>query len=389
MFPYKPFLQNLSTRFWPIILALLLAPTLLFARSPQQKKGANVTVPASSNQPLSVSSNSVGMELVYIPAGSFGYMGGTCSSCEGRGMTSDGSELIRKRIRCSQCSGKGEKICNNGWGRPHKDDRYSNGQQMVCTSCNGTGRVKCWNCGGEGEVFDAGKTIYQNEKRCQSCNGNGRLQSFPTTITKGFYIQSTEVTQKQWKAVMGSNPSQYLGDDLPVDSINWDMAKAFCNKLSKIEGRKYRLPFDAEWEYACRAGTSTHFSFGEKVSRDDAAIGNCTDGPFSFDFNNYHRKGPSPVKTFKPNGWGLYDMHGNVWEWCEDGPPSSSASYKPLAINPKGSVTGGKAWRRGGNWKNSAGNAVSHGHGYTMEKSAKTSENLMSKTWGFRVVREE
>lgn len=125
------------------------------------------------------------------------------------------------------------------------------------------------------------------------------------TLTKGFYLGVNEVSQEQWQAVMGNNPSKIKGKSLPVDNVSWNDCQDFLNKLGRKEGHAYRLPSEAEWEYACRAGTETAFSFGEKISRDYVA------------FNNSLGR-PTPVGGFPPNAWGLYDMHGNLWEWCAD-----------------------------------------------------------------------
>ena len=139
-------------------------------------------------------------------------------------------------------------------------------------------------------------------------------------ISQGFWLGQTEVTQGQWAAVMGSNPSEFKGDDLPVESVSWEDAQAFVAKLNQSEalptGWKYVLPTEAQWEYACRAGTSTAFGFGDSLSSFEANFdgnypyGNATTGPFL--------SKTCKVGSYKPNTWGLYDMHGNVYEWCAD-----------------------------------------------------------------------
>jgi formylglycine-generating enzyme required for sulfatase activity len=122
-----------------------------------------------------------------------------------------------------------------------------------------------------------------------------------------------EVTQQQYEAVMGSNPSEFKGANNPVENVSWDDAVAYCAKLSSLPaelaaGRVYRLPTEAEWEYACRAGTTTEYSFGD--NEQDL-------GKYAWFETNSGSK-PHAVGEKLPNGWGLYDMHGNVWEWCSD-----------------------------------------------------------------------
>lgn len=126
-----------------------------------------------------------------------------------------------------------------------------------------------------------------------------------------FFISQYEVTQEQYQQVMGNNPSSFKGDKRPVENVSWNDAVEFCKKLSQMTGRKYRLPSEAEWEYAARAGTTTRFHFGETITSSLA----------NYNYNNTRKNGTNgttKVGSFLPNAFGLYDMHGNVFEWVED-----------------------------------------------------------------------
>jgi formylglycine-generating enzyme required for sulfatase activity len=169
------------------------------------------------------------------------------------------------------------------------------------------------------------------------------------SISRAFYMQITEVTQGQWYEVMGDNPSHFknCGDDCPVEKISWYDVQSFIRNLNQREGtKKYRLPTEAEWEYTCRAGTNTPFFFGECLSTDEANYdGNC---PMPGCPKGRNREEPIPVANFPPNAWGLYGMHGNVWEWCQDW-------YGPYPLDsvtdPTGSPSGEKHVLRGGSWR--------------------------------------
>ncbi|WMW21097.1 formylglycine-generating enzyme family protein [Methanolobus mangrovi] len=128
-----------------------------------------------------------------------------------------------------------------------------------------------------------------------------------------FYIGKYEVTQEQWETVMGNNPSSYKGNDQPVESVSWNDVQEFIDKLNEVEGTtKYRLPTEAEWEYAARAGSTTLYSFGE-IDEDE--------GPFLKDYAWYQENSyehTHNVGEKLPNEWGLYDVHGNVWEYVQD-----------------------------------------------------------------------
>jgi len=163
-------------------------------------------------------------------------------------------------------------------------------------------------------------------------------------ISKAFYLGVTEVTQEQYERVMGENPSKFKGDpQRPVEQVSWDDAVAFCRKLSEKEGRTYRLPTEAEWEYACRAGSQTKWSFGDDASalKDYAWSGDNAGGT------------THAVAQNKPNAWGLYDMHGNVWEWCQD--RYASEEYRRFAsqaaVDPRDPDEATVRVLRGGSWR--------------------------------------
>ena len=152
------------------------------------------------------------------------------------------------------------------------------------------------------------------------------------TLTKPFYMGKYEVTQEQWEDVMGNNPSRVKGAKLPGTMVNWSDCQDFVKKLNAKTNGSYRLPTEAEWEYACRAGTSTAYSYGDSLTKNDANI----DG-----------SSIKAVGSYKSNAFGLYDMHGNVWEWCEDwfgGYPAGAL------VDPKGPATGGARVYRGGSF---------------------------------------
>jgi formylglycine-generating enzyme required for sulfatase activity len=168
------------------------------------------------------------------------------------------------------------------------------------------------------------------------------------TIGKAFYLQTTEVTQRQWKSIMGNNPSYFsnCGDDCPVEQVSWNDAQEFIRKLNQKEGsNKYRLPTEAEWEYGARAGTTTPFYTGNCISTDQAnydgsnKLSGCSKGEY--------RQKTVRVKSFDPNAFGLYDMDGNVWEWCQD----RYGDYPSgLVTDPPGPASGQFRVLRGGSY---------------------------------------
>jgi formylglycine-generating enzyme required for sulfatase activity len=152
-----------------------------------------------------------------------------------------------------------------------------------------------------------------------------------------FRLGRGSVTQGQWRAVMGKTPHcRFTGSELPVDSISWQAAERFCARLSVRTGRAYRLPSEAQWEYACRAGTAGPFSWGETITTGAANY----NGQFVFraESTGHYRHATTEAGHFPPNPFGLFDMHGNVWEWCAD-------HWHP---DYRGAPTDGRAWVFGG-----------------------------------------
>jgi formylglycine-generating enzyme required for sulfatase activity len=212
-------------------------------------------------------------------------------------------------------------------------------------------------------------------------------------IRHAFYMGKYEVTQGQWQKVMGKSlmqePSEcvrsavlqeFRGDDRPMAVVSWAESKAFCQRVSSMTGHRIRLPSEAEWEYACRAGTTTPFHYGGSLTSEQANF----DGILPYGEGKY-RATTTPVGSFQPNGFGLYDMHGNVAEWCED---IWHNSYV-------GAPTDGSPWRggwlsslfpfrvtRGGHWQCRAYECRS-------ASRAREKKGILIETVGFRIVMEE
>ena len=160
------------------------------------------------------------------------------------------------------------------------------------------------------------------------------------TITKGFWMSRYEVTRAQWESVTSNNPSQFKGPGRPVDSVMWVDCHEYLDSLNRTTGESFRLPTEAEWEYACRVGTTTEFYFGDSISR-------LKDYAWYKDNSNGETH---PVGLKKPNGWGLHDMYGNVSEWCQDYADNGYYANSPRE-DPKGPASGTDRIYRGGNWE--------------------------------------
>jgi formylglycine-generating enzyme required for sulfatase activity len=198
------------------------------------------------------------------------------------------------------------------------------------------------------------KGTFQMGSPIEEEGANDDEQQHQVTISKDYYLSVTEVTQGQYEKVMGTNPSYFqqrvIGESdssmYPVEQVSWENAVKFCQKLSELPeekkaGRVYRLPTEAEWEYACRAGSKTAYSFGESAQ---------SLGDYAW-FNGNGNRQAHPVGEKKPNAWGLYDMHGNVWEWCSDW----YGDYPKGAVSdPTGPREGSYRVSRGGSWNDGA-----------------------------------
>jgi len=170
----------------------------------------------------------------------------------------------------------------------------------------------------------------------------GNETQHKVSLTHGFYLGKYELSQAQWEKVMESDPSRFKGTDRPVENVSWNDAVAFCKKLTEMEkkvgrvpkGMAYQLPTEAQWEYACRAGTTTKYSWGDSINSSNA---------------NYYRKigETTPAGKYSANPWGFHDMHGNVWEWCADwwGVYTSGS-----VTDPEGPASGSNRIGRGGSW---------------------------------------
>ncbi len=200
-------------------------------------------------------------------------------------------------------------------------------------------------------------------------------------ISQNFYMGSTEVTQAQWEEIRGSNPSKFKGNELlPVEKISWEQAVKFCKLLSerseeKKTGRKYRLPTESEWEYACRAGTTTPFNFGSQFNGTQANFDG--ENPYGTDTKGPYLFRTIAVGSYPANAWGLYDMHGNVDEWCSDW---YGAYPKGSVTDPSGPPTGLDRVYRGGCWVQNAC------HCRSASRKWNNASTYSSEYTGFRIV---
>jgi len=198
------------------------------------------------------------------------------------------------------------------------------------------------------------------------------------TISRTFYMGQYEVTQDQYQAVMGTNPSHFENPNKPVDQISWDDATAFCQILSARSGYSVRLPTEAEWEYACKADhgyEDTNYYFGN----DEADLSNYA--WYAADSEEENNYGTQLVGQKIPNDWGLYDLAGNVWEWCNDRWSENYYESSP-SVDPPGPSSGKYRTLRGGSWVSYEFSCRSASRHYSLPQYA-------DPDYGFRVVLEK
>ncbi len=192
-------------------------------------------------------------------------------------------------------------------------------------------------------------------------------------MPKPFAISQTEVTQAEWNAVMEFNPSQFVGDRLPVQNIRMSDASVFCDRLTRVDGRPYMLPTELEWEYACRAGTLTPYNTGTALMPSQARFA------VRWRPGSENNLGPLPVGSYPPNAWGLYDMHGNVAECCGDTYSPGNLIERIAGYADPYLIFKDDAVFRGGSWESPAVECRSanrdHAHRFDVQD-----------TVGFRVI---
>jgi formylglycine-generating enzyme required for sulfatase activity len=198
-------------------------------------------------------------------------------------------------------------------------------------------------------LIPAGEFLMGSSDADASAFGSPSTEEKPAhrvRISKPFYLGKYPVTQEQWEAVMGGNPSHFKGPRNPVENVNWNECRQFLEKLNAkagTQGGKFVLPTEAQWEYACRAGSKTRYYFGDDESDLEK---------YGWYYANSDRK-THPVGEKKPNAWGLHDMHGNVWQWCADWYDEKYYAASP-ANDPSGPAKGLFRAARGGSWLSSS-----------------------------------
>ncbi|WP_417915276.1 formylglycine-generating enzyme family protein [Candidatus Electronema sp. JM] len=206
----------------------------------------------------------------------------------------------------------------------------------------------------------------------------GKETQHEVTLSNGFWLADTTVSQELWQFVMRSNPSRFLGRELPVDSVSWEDAQLFLQRLNAmVPGLAARLPTEAEWEYACRAGTTTPFAFGSQISSEQV---NCNAScPYRGSAKGLFRRQTIAVGSLPANAWGLHEMHGNLWEWCQDWWQEDLGG--DAVLDPHGPQQGEFRAVRGGSWFLS-------GRAVRSAVRGRFAPNFRNDRLGFRIARD-
>jgi uncharacterized protein (TIGR02996 family) len=251
----------------------------------------------------------------------------------------------------------------------------------------GEAPAQIWNSLGMAFVRVPAGTFHMGSPRSESSRYDDEDPCHPVTLTRPFYLGAFAVTQRQFGTVMGANPSLFGTDNQggpnhPVETVSWEEAEEFCRLLGEVpeekaRGHSYRLPTEAEWEHACRAGTTTPFFFGSELTSHEANF----DGnyPYGTTTHGPYLEHTAPGGSYRPNAFGLYDMHGNVWEWCSDWYAEKAFEPGEARTDPTGPREGHLRVLRGGSWFNNAGSCRAAYRYYGGPAGA-------SSHFGFRVV---
>jgi len=237
--------------------------------------------------------------------------------------------------------------------------------------------------GMEFALIPAGSFVMGSPENEKGRDSGGREKQHTVILTKPVYMQTTEVTVAQWESIMGKKLIGWRrgAKDHPIIRVSWKDCQKFIKKLNARGEGVYRLPTEAEWEYACRAGSKTAYVWGDAIDCSKAMYGNKERSgtcQLYLQSLNIPSGKPAPVKTFAPYRWGLFDMHGNVWEWCQD---RYGEYNKERAKDPIGPLKGSSRVRRGGSW-------ISKDYDCRSANRAWAHPSNRTDITGFRLVRE-
>ena len=279
------------------------------------------------------------------------FSGGTAAQCNGELRVDFNAWMATHPAALGGPFAQGQTIRAQGWYRDPAAPGQTNLSNAVTFTICDANAASC----PQGLVLILPDTFQMGSNAPSGFPYHGDLNEQPVhqvSISYSFLIGATEVTQAEYSALMGTNPAQFVGATHPVERVSWFNAQTYCAALTAQQsalgnvppGYQYRLPTEAEWEYACRAGTSTEFNVGSGLFCNQARHSYSNHSSSSCNSNS-----PLPVASYPPNAWGLYDMHGNVWEWCLDSYEGYAAG---AVIDPF--VTTSSPYRviRGGTWGN-------------------------------------